>query len=887
MESDEEGGFMQDVRDDIDKFMEEERTPEYEDQLSKMEGGFDGESLEEEEGVQIYTDEPGNKGFFKGNFEQYKEGDMGEGEDIMLGEEIRTRDNEKTLQNNYLEQESVNKHTLNAETNKIETPHETSHSQRTEVKIPGMRSPVDMWKGGSQRDMVQTYKVEYETKKKFGTGGSGTRVSVRPGDRQTIQAFGEVMSEKPLFKNNKLVLPERTIKYMDNAAKQREIGSEVRCVQEPVKYNKKGTDTFMNYVDMNNFGSVSMNEKSYEKYHEDYVRGSTHKQEENEGFKMRIRKGRTLNVYRKEMGNEQEKTSRRSVHPQSKMSRIEMGNPFMSVDVKSHLGRLVDTVEGLYETSNKGSLIKGDDMFGSANLTENSETIVRVRPGNSVSMKQTRGGVDELRDYIKRGKRDSIGRTIGEGRGVIHFERKTGNIRTQSESKNWRKTTGIGRGRRHWELGEEMEVKNQRRTTTSTEVKSLSRIMSSLNRHHLYIIKNNEKKQKDIMESEKKRKYILELSENEKREREREREKRREYSQPLQPQIYARNNRISFGNSQERLLNSFGPRHNRESMRMAHNNPYGEYYEKEAQTREYPGYQKEVKTFQGEPRMFYQKANVDSRKRIPNLNEYYTDIFERSRQRNERSQELSKRSTNTMGYSNVFNSTNFRDTISENEKKYYYVRGGDTEPRYSARDSNFSGNKYMSTISMNNEHRVSSGWQRDEVRDYDVERYIKKFSSARNQIQERLSTLGPYKEVDARSHLKKNPKNGTSQEYSFRDTYGLGRSEFSRKTLAFQSFRNNDSELYKGSIPKRSRKQSMSKPIEPKVTRRVLPKRELKDMKMNSRGNLVKMPLAKKLKKILNINHFDKKRKGKQTALSYGVKGHIRMRESSAQKKKH
>ena len=179
----------------------------------------------------------------------------------------------------------------------------------------------------------------------------------------------------------------------------------------------------------------------------------------------------------------------------------------------------------------------------------------------------------------------------------------------------------------------------------------------------------------------------------------------------------------------------------------------------------------------------------------------------------------------------------------------------------------------MSTISMNQENRLSS-------HDYDKERFIKKFRQSHNHWEEKVKSFGNYQNVDARSHKRSEKK--LNIEIKQNQVYTFGKPQF-------DSFKNSKNNIFKRSFDPRqgSNRQKNKLPFllskEEKVTRRVLPTRHLKNMKMNSKGNLVKVPLAQKLKRKFNINHFDKKKLNvKRTQLSYGVKGHIRIRESSA-----
>lgn len=963
------------IREDIDKFMEyEERAGVSDrDELSREDQadeyrGFEHHETEGEGHIQIYSEEPNDRQFFP--VSDRGDGPLKEGGDLMVdfeGVDPMERENEETVQNNYVKNFESGSFEAKREGIVTDQGNETDQSQRTEVKIPGL--------GGSPRQNwdVQGYPVE--TSRKYQAKGSDLNWAVcKMGNdtnvKERIEAFGEIQHEKPLFKgkqaqiiqNNQVVSREPLYSTTKTYEQTQKPGELIFKKEGTGHYGNNETVGVIEYAERTQVKHVNPNRR-YEKINSEYMKENT-KDDETEGFKMRVRKGRTLRVYEKEdevsrkatisdqVWNPTRKRTHQASHnfPQSPRRTVEpFGNreTLLSSNREWEEPKRRETprINPKSSTSQPPKLVF-EEQPGSAQWTENSETIVRIREGNNYSMRETRGGVDELKGFSQRRRRDSISRSINEEEiksGVIFFD-KQAKLRTRSENKDWRYTARLGATRRHWEFNE-AEKRGVRRKSTENQLKSLSRIMSSLNRHHLTILRKNEEKKKDILESEKKRREILDNLEKEKRIRfEFERQgfsgELCFLNQPTsEPQRFcARNNRISFANSREMMLGSFGPVNqqearlanraygeyfegsgnrnsrgnwtngpgNRESVRSARNDFYNQnrrassqsdrWYEKQRQSvktggnyqfhnqsgrstrsnrlsqneyfsnqfqenqrfssnQKYQHFAKQnSKTpmpIQGEPRVFYHRANIDSRKRIRNLDEYYTDIFDRARRRKEVSRESHK---NAFYQAESTDFDKFRDSTSEREKGYY--RQVYHEPRASGRDSFFSKNKYMSTISMNQE--------RSSIQNREVDRYIRKFAQANLHLKERISQLGPYKEVDARSQ-----SNTRRQNFP--------------RFPNFESFRDNRvPEKHKFERPRKT-PSYVPKPREPKVTRRTLPSRRLNTMKLNSKGALVKTPLAAKLKKTLNINYFDRNlaRKKRKTALSFGVKGNIRVRESS------
>ena len=1020
---------MENVQEDIDKFMDEEK--ESGENSWEMENS--AEKRQSQENVQIYTDADEDKQFFSNqmqdqNIREHKE------EEIFRKNEnsvLQTnQDNQRTVENNYIKGNTGQYQEMNEQI--FRQGDEINRSQRTEVKHPidqqrneRITFGVPMVNERAKPKMIPIHQENYSTQKK--------------GAILLPESFGEVAYEAPIFENNMMLT--------ENISKARETIIPYKAKQTwpnvEVSNSKKSENNFgkmftmnmnsmgivdnnsnsshpekrlLKFLDVNQIEAVSMNEKSYEKYRDEYMA----KEEQDEGFKTRIRKGKTLNVYIK---NQEEKTPKKPSYIEMLGKKVkerarnnsnhhEIQTRNFPNNISSERMKSSNFPKNFVSpVTNQHLKIENlDENFGSTKLSDQSETIVRIREGNSYTTRKTRGGISELKEYIGQIKRDSIGPGNEDEQitGAIIKLNSNRRSRTQSENKQWR-MTAKSRGRKdHWDLGNFQEMNKGGRKTASTDMhKTLSGILNSLNKYNKKIIEVNQIKKKEILDNNKIMRETLEHHEQEQKIRE-EFYKMRSSNYSMDNKIHfnrkkMNNNRFSFSDSKERTLMSFMTQQKNKNNRgnYENNNAYGEYFNSRVSEREYPkrtthstyynggnmressetrersryeeiqrnqeikknynpyseyGRNSEHERRRGNPRrnscyqtyrgnsriqgnsncfernsqyqnrngemesfrassqnrilfnsqnnfdnnqeqersyylpnknpraelqVVYQKANIDSHKRIKNINEYYNDYFDRAQQRKENSK---KRSFNHKRESrSERNTMHFvRDSIGNK-----YIQGNsrqffEEDKESFKRDSGFSGNKYMSTISMNQENRLSAN-------DYDKERFIKKFGQAQAHWEEKVKNFGNYQNVDARSHKRSQKMLNSEIKY--------GRNPFNPEIKnTFESFQNSRNNFFKNSS--RSQNSSYSKRTknklpfliskEEKVTRRVLPTRHLKNMKMNSKGNLVKMPLAQKLKRKFNINHFDKKNKSRQkmTHLSYGVKGHIRVRETSAPMKK-
>ena len=973
---------------------EEPNNEYYEDEQrgSEDEGAEDNYGIytNDREGAGFFTENPGEE---EGNRQSTRNEDIPD-----YNAEYETQENQRTVENNIVCEtgETQDKEWAPVDVAREEAANGDTLSQRTEVKIQ-VNQAGETREIPVQPQEPEAHEKQYHVQNSAGEGTQMKIFRIKPGQTGVIQhSFGEVSYERQIGGNNNMIVGQSYART-SNVPTRRVVAETTRVEAKPSDARVIGQAGArmdmpkMYTLNMNSFGRVedsanaSGSENRFLKFISlnQTVKGNRPMQAkpvsqplrtvqmENqgaeearaddpvEGFKSRVRKGKTVNVYRRD---QEQSTSKKPTYIEQLGRKVKRrintnGSETPKFSLIKWSGAEMNDQKN--ERNEHLKFENLDENFGSAHLSDKSETIVRIREGNSYTTTQTRGGLDELKEYI-RGRRDSIERVTVEeekmtGMGMLDI---MGRKRVRSENKNWRKTVRGMEERDHWGLGK-AGGSSQRRSVSRGMFKSLSGIIKSLSNYNKQIIQNSQRKRKEIQESERKVEKTRQSTEIKNKARADFEQARKSVKAPLfvEPQRASHEemvlrNQMSFG---ERTVSARMPQREyqsrpNEAFRYSRHNPYGEYFENEQReanqwqrapaqeprnekyNREWQGrtqresewartdlrdhrrnsmgyqparqrlsvrqsygeymgneewqggYSQERKnSFQPslpkKPKVFYQRANVDSRKRIRNMDEYYTTIFERANQRNRQSKFsfgnqakaepiYQSRRANWQG-----GDPNFEESRLLTEMNY------EGESQMMRKESSFSGNKYMSTISMNNDQRLSTN-------NWDLERFTRKYAGVHGYYEEKIQSLGAYRHVDART--TPNAPRDSGRETRRTRIPQSSRNVFSQENH-FESFKNNLNQFrtqtgFRNTPFTREKTIKTTPRKEPVVTRVALPSRQLINVRMDSRGKLVKVPLATKLKRKLNINHYDRLRKGKKkwTPLSYGVKGIIRLKNTSA-----
>lgn len=963
--------------------------------------GFGGAGNKEyyEEGLEngepncgIYTDEREDGRFFEGGRETLPAaGADVHNEDIPDFErDFEAQENQRTVENNYLGPGAGEGAGLadwgQAQDPREESADEGSLSRRTEVKVQMVQ----------ERESGQTEKMHPEPQRRAETQGGGETGDRREEAAQPVmkvfqinssengvppESIGEVYHEKALTGNGRILsqiraAPVERVAYesAQAALKARAESSGRDMYRSPEgagraqKIYTMELGSLGKVGDSGTFGSenrflkfMSPNPRRSETEgpsprfaldgNEKRTPWATEPRAEDDGFKARVRKGKTVNVYVK--GDEQRTSKKPSYLEQLGRKVKSRARASESEAFKLSLvrGSGAKGEARMRESKNEHLKLEHlDENFGSAHLSDKSETIVRIREGNSVATRGTRGGVDELREFIlQRG--DSLEKIPREEKMAGRGDRGR---RAASGNKAWRRTARGAGDRDHWKLGD-LRQKAARRSVSKGLHKSLSGIMDSLNSYNRQILENSQRKRREILDSEKKIRKTVESVEQEKRirkefQRASNRSEELYFSQHRRAprQVPAPQPQIPFAEKRlSQCAEPLGFQSFSRTLPYCRRNPYGEYFDAgpaepahwdrpvfrssahaggfdewrprhsgrqserkvpgsvRSSREEYGGhFERERAVGQGrppqpQPRVVYESANIDPRKRISDMGEYYSSIFERAQQRN-------RQNKTSYGGPAPNGRTSVRGALAPEqpfeESRVLAERRYETAP-FTPRERSFSGNKYMSTISMANEGRVSTN-------NWDLERFTRKYAGFTGFLEEKIKSFGGYADVDARNPVRpQRPSLRQSQtprlarparapeprfesfgaKNSFSET---GNSNFAQRNSRFESRNSwlgagNTHFGGLGAAQGRPAAERQAPPTET-VRRREMPTRTLKNVRMDSRGQLVKMPLAAKLRRTLNINHFDRVRRHKKkwTALSFGVKGIVRYRAPSVPAKK-
>ena len=312
---------MENIQDDIDKFMDQENinTKEIGWKMAESNGN------QEEENVEIYTET--NEQEETEPRENTEQEDSNDNEVQTITDTHDTQDNQTTINNNYINDKNVQYVNGQMDREILLQGNEDSRSQRTEVKLP---------MGDIQGRVIKMQKISDQTdqtemKTVYGNGKS-SQTTEKSGKLIYPKSFGEVAFESPIFQNNMMLTENVRMSKGKSPSPYKPVTNQSNVSQKVNKNGQKmfqmnmnsfgivdntsncsgAEKRFLKFLDINQIRKATMNDISYDKQNNEFMQEKAKMDTgDDDGFKTRIRKGKTLNVYIK---NEQQKTQKKPTY---------------------------------------------------------------------------------------------------------------------------------------------------------------------------------------------------------------------------------------------------------------------------------------------------------------------------------------------------------------------------------------------------------------------------------------------------------------------------------------------------------------------------------------------------------------------------------------------